>query len=282
MLSVVESPADSLAFAQKFRHYLLVKETTVYLDLGGVTKFTAEMLLLIRSFMDGSSLHRGVRGNLPADPAIATEFKASGFFAGFTRPPTGLPAPKGLMLHHSRVAVHADVAAKLVEFAVREASIEPPAAAACYRTLVEVMTNTHNHAMTLNDGAPTGSRVRWSASVYCRNGVAYFSFIDLGIGIAASIPARALVQRAGATISSYGRRHLLSDAFLGRLGSVTRKPGRGLGLPRIRQEAQDGHLRDLLVLTSDVVGAVADLDFRPAGGTLRGTLFRWRVVGGRS
>ena len=282
ILSVVESPAESLAFAKRFRQYLLVKETTVSLDLRRVTQFTAEMLLLIRALMDSPTLHRGVRGNLPEDPAIATEFKASGFFAGFTRPPTGLPAPKGLMLHHSRVAVHAEVAAQLVEFSMKEASIEPPAAAACYRTLVEVMTNTHNHATTLDDGAQTGSRVPWSASVYCRDGVAYFAFIDLGIGIAGSIPARDLVQRAGATISTYGRSHLLSDAFLGRLGSVTRKPGRGLGLPRIRQEAQRGHLQDLLVLTSDVVGAVADLDFRRAGGTLRGTLFRWRVVGGRS
>ena len=282
VLSLVESPRENLAFVTKFRNYLLVKDSMISLDLRGVSSFTAEMLLLLRATMDGSTLHRGVQGNLPAEPAIATEFKGSGFFSGFTRPPTGLPAPKGLMLHHSRVAVHSDIAAQLVRFAVREASIPPKSAAACYRTLVELMTNTHNHAMTDENDTQTGSRVRWSASVYCREGIAYFSFVDLGVGITSSVPARDLAQRTGATISGYGRRRLLSDAFSGHLGSATGRPGRGLGLPKIRQEAQKGHLQDLLVLTSDVVGGVADLSFRAAGGRLRGTLFRWRVVGGRA
>lgn len=76
---------------------------------------------------------------------------------------------------------------------------------------------------------------------------------------------------------SSGRAGLLKDAFEGRIGSVTEKPGRGLGLPRMRKHAKEGRLLQLQVLTSDIVGSVDNLDFTSVNHFLRGTVYGWRV-----
>ena len=174
------------------------------------------------------------------------------------------------------------MAAELVEFARQHASVNHKYINTCFQTLVEVMTNTHNHARGGElVGDQKGSEQKkkrpqkWFVSVYCRGGTAYFSFIDLGVGILNSVPARTMRRRLGASISSYGRIALLKAAFEGKIGSATNKPGRGLGLPRMKRDADKNMLLDLQVLTSDVVGSVSDLDFRSVSYSLSGTMFRW-------
>ncbi len=279
-LSLFDEPDKTLEYCNTLRGHLNQRGTKIFLDLGDVQHFTSDALLLIRAIIASSVHHNQVSGNLPRDPAIASEFKASGFFAGFAKPPANLPPAKGLILKKSSDKVLAEMAAELVDFVKKHVPITKECANACSQTLVEVMTNTHNHAGGMK---PVGRQKRrfpqkWFVSVYCRDQTAYFSFIDLGIGILESAPARNILQRAGASLSSYGRISLLEDAFKGRIGSATGKPGRGLGLPRMKQDAESGMLSDLQVLTSDIVGSVASLDFRTVAHSLRGTMFRWRAL----
>ena len=86
-----------------------------------------------------------VSGNLPRDPTVAAECKASGFFEGFGKPPDDLPQPKGSM-EKSDSVVYARVAADLGDFASRQAAVTQDCANASSQSLVEAMTNTHNHA----------------------------------------------------------------------------------------------------------------------------------------
>lgn len=209
---------------------------------------------------------------------MASEFKASGFFADFAKPPDNLPLARGLMKKKSDRIVLSKDAADLVYFATEHVSTTRDRANACFQNLVEVMTNTHNHA----GDRPAGhyrarQHERWFASVYCREKTAYFSFVDLGVGVLRSAPVRSLLRKAGISISVYGRIRLLKDVFDGRVGSATGKPGRGLGLPRMKSDADSGRLLDLQVLTSDVVGPVAGLDFKSVEQSFRGTAFRWRI-----
>ena len=252
------------------------------MDLSKVETFTSISLLVLRAIMDARSRapDTQVGGNLPLEPSVATEFKASGFFSGFAKAPPDLPPPRGLMLNKSHSMVYSKVAAELVDFASERIKITKQCADASSQNLVEVMTNTHNHAGTKRNGqGPRRQQYeRWWASVYCRDGIAYFNFVDLGVGILNSVPAKSFVrqlQKSG-VMSSVGRSNLLKNAFEGHVGSATRKPGRGLGLPRMRKHAKEGRLLRLQVLTLDVVGSVVDLDFRSASSSLRGTVFRWQ------
>lgn len=271
-LSLFDAPNETLKYCNTLRNHLTQPGMKIFLDLGSVQSFTSDALLLIRAIMDSRARHTQIGGNLPRDPTVASEFKASGFFDGFDKPPEDLPLPKGLILKKSNNTVRAKIAAELVDFAKEHMPIiTKECTNACFQTLVEVMTNTHNHARGQRQRFPQ----KWFVSVYCRDQTAYFSFIDLGIGILKSAPARNMLQETGALISSYARIRLLKDAFEGKIGSATGKPGRGLGLPRMKRDAKKGTLSDLKVLTSDVVGSVADLDFTTVTHSLRGTAFRW-------
>ena len=133
------------------------------MDLSAVEQFTSGSLLVLRAIMDAKSCapDTHVRGNLPDDPTVASEFKASGFFSGFARPPADLPEPKGLMLKKSNDMVYSRVAAELVDFALNQkVAMSQECANASSQNLIEVMTNTHNHAGRsrkgdiTNDGGP--------------------------------------------------------------------------------------------------------------------------------
>ena len=95
------------------------------MDLQAIKYFTSDSLLLLRAMMDATSRAPDTRvsGNLPRDPTVAAEFKASGFFEGFAKPPDDLPQPKGLMKKKSDSVVYARVAADLVDFASRQAAV---------------------------------------------------------------------------------------------------------------------------------------------------------------
>lgn len=281
-LDLFGEPDDTIKYVNDLRQALQTQGMRVFLDLTAVVTFTSVSLLVLRAIMDTRSRapDTQVHGNLPVDPVVATEFKESGFLTGFAKTPPDLPPPQGLMLNKSDSTVYSRVAAELVDFASARIRITKECAYASSQNLVEVMTNTHNHARSERHKKRLSTRQneRWWASVYCRDNIAYFSFVDLGVGILNSVPAKSFwrrLQKSGATFSP-GRSRLLKGAFEGRIGSATGIPGRGLGLPTMRKHAKEGRLAQLQVLTSDVFGSVVALDFRSARYPLRGTVFRWQ------
>ena len=286
-LSLFDNGDETLAYCKEVRKRASKPNAQVYLDFDGVETFTTDALLLIRAIIDecgrtGSARHPAAfRGNLPRVESVATEFKASGFFKGISRPPKNLPEPAGTFFKASKTIVHADVAADLSKFALHHAQIGQDHAITSYRNLVELMNNTHEHARPVEDSSRTRRpqpSSRWFASVYCREGVAYFNFLDFGIGIMGSAP----VRRAGLKLQRLlgfpiSNTHLLAEVFSGKAGSSTGKPGRGRGLPGMRLDAQESRLSQLRVLTSNVTGTIADLEFLTIKGSFRGTAFHWQA-----
>lgn len=283
-LNLFDKPHDTIEYCDRLLGALGRQGAVIFMDLSAVKKFTSVSLLVLRAIMETRprAQDTSVRGNLPDDPEVASEFKESGFFQGFAKPPDDLPPPKGMMKKKSDTLAYPDVAAELVDFACEQVAVTRECANASSQNLVEIMTNTHNHAgyQQRNPRTRRQRHERWWASVYCRGGIAYFGFVDLGVGITTSAPAKSYrrkLQKSGVLSSLYGRPSLLKAAFEGHVGSVTGKPGRGLGLPQMKKHAEEKRLLKLRVLTSDVVGSVFDLDFRSARQTLRGTVFGWQT-----
>ena len=265
-----------MSFYDAFRRAL--PRRNVYLDLSAVEHFSIDALLVIRSIMESpESRPHSVSGNLPNDRQVASEFMKSGFFEGFDIPPARLPEAQGIIRTEFRYRVFSDVAAELVQFASKQVRFDHVVGKACFQNLVELMTNTRNHAADSHPSSPRRrSSIRWAAGVYCRSGVAHFAFVDLGVGILDTAPHKGRIQRMYSTLRS-GRCAILADVFEGRLGSVTGQPGRGHGLPRLRRDARNGRLPDLRVLTADVHGSVTALRFQNTPTPFHGTLFRWSI-----
>ena len=286
-LSLLDNPEETIRYCEDVGRRASKPNAEVFLDFSDVFKFTTDALLLVRAIMDKHDKKGVVRhpavfsGNLPTNQKVAAEFKGTGFFRGFAKPPKNLPEPKGFMLKESKDVVNATTAAALSRFAVKNVKISPRAAIASSRNLIELMTNTHEHAKRRRANgrhkAPQPSTM-WFASVYCREGVAYFNFIDLGVGIMGSAPVKDLKLRVMRFLGSdISNPDLLTKVFNGEAGSSTRKPWRGQGLPRMKRDATAGDLVRLSVLTSDVIGAVDGLEFGSIGESFHGTAFRWQV-----
>src|SRR4051812_17119454 len=137
------------------------------------------------------------------------------------------------------------------------ATVTHEVADASYKNLVELMGNTHNHASGRRQVRTRGER--WHASVYCQDGNAYFTFVDLGVGILRSTAPRNFLRMLGDTLLSYGQPRLLQDVFRGIIGASAEIPGRGFGLTRMRDAAAARSLPGLRVLTSSVTGEVAGM-----------------------
>lgn len=275
VLSVVDTPDTTLGFCDQLRAALAHRHARVRIDLKAVTRLSSDALLLIRAIIDDArGRYQSVAGSLPEDAAVAAKIKQSGFFQGFTNPPDGLPEPQGLIVRKSNTKVDSEVAAELVEFAMRHARVAREIADASYKNLVEVMGNTHNHATGI-ERRSSRRRQAWQATVYCENDVAYFTFVDLGVGILRSPAPRSLLKRLGASLTDYGDLKLLQEIFQGIIGASADVPGRGFGLQRMRMSAEDNELPELKVVTSSIVGEVAGLKFRTIQPDFVGTLFRW-------
>lgn len=264
----------TLAFCNDLRARLWSGLAILTLDLGGVERVSTDALLLIRAIV--LEAPTSVRGNLPRAPIVAAKIKASGFFSGFTKPPEDLPQPEGLMHSGYERLVVNTLAAGMVKFAQDNVSMSHNQASASYQTLMEVMSNTHHHAKRREEGGHEGDAARWFAMVYCKDGVAHFTAVDLGVGILKSTSTLEYLRLLGTRVALYGSTIILADAFTGKMGSSTKEPGRGEGLPRMFEDAK-AHLPTMKVLTSSTIGEIASLKFRRIGVGFRGTMFRWSV-----
>ena len=266
----------------------------IFVDLSSMEEFTLAGAIFLSASIDGMGrespiVRRGpksmVSGNMPDKSRVASEFWASGFFDGFAGT-ANLPPSDAVWTRAKERIVVAKKAEQLVDFA--ESKIQIRSAAhrrAICQNLVECMTNTHNHAgrkrvvSSKNEDANTEIHSEWIAGVMCKDDTAYFAFVDLGVGICGSSAVQGLLREVGRTLQGYGPDKMVKKAFEGELGSSTRERGRGLGLPRMRRDAQTGLLEDLQIRTGKVEGHIGKMTFRKVSENMPGTIFTWTASG---
>lgn len=279
-LCLFEDPDATIAFCNDIRKALARPHTQVRIDLEGLEKLSGDGMLLMRAVMQTRARRCGTGGNMPSDPKVAAQLKESGFFTGFARAPKDLPPATGMMLSASSRRVYSRMAADLVRFAMRNATMSDDVASASSQMLVEAMTNTHAHAAGLDRGPKNyrrgSAKYVWYAGVYCAKGMAHFTFVDLGVGLLRGADARHFLRKMGIAADTYGRATLFRDLFTGVVGSATGIPGRGRGLPEMRMCAQQGTLAKLEVMTSSIVGEIATLKCTDISVPIRGTIYRWQ------
>ncbi len=273
-LDPVEDDSATVANCEKIRQHLK-NDRPVFVDISGLTGFTLAGAIYLAASLTHSSSRSLVRGNLPANKTVASEFLESGFFSGFKLQDGRLPSPRGSWRRRQQHEVAAEIAEELVDFANRGIEVEPEQARAIWQNLVECMTNTRNHATLKGET----HEVPWIAGVWCNNGIAHFAFVDEGVGICGSTEAQSWLKFKGLSLLGYGPDRLIKDAFEGSLGSSTGERGRGLGLPRMRRDADAGLLQNLCVRTGRATGRIDKMVFRKAKEHLRGTVLTWMAVG---
>ena len=168
--------------------------------------------------------------------------------------------------------VEAETASELISFATGVIHGSPRDDYATFRTLVEVMSNTNNHA------ASGHKHESWWATAYCDQASHYagFTFLDNGVGIFESVPLR-MVRRAARTLGLTSNQELLREILKGDIGSRTRLHYRGKGLPAIFDLQRRGRIRNLIIVSNDVFADIENDDFRHLPKAFDGTLLHWEL-----
>jgi hypothetical protein len=251
----------------------LAKGPHVFLDMSQVQRITHDAITLIYGkYRSRSNMRTKISGNYPNDPRLRDEFARSGFFRRIARGYKG--ETKGKILEYGNTDVIPTKAQELVDHTVAVLGIEIVDCVGVYRTLMECMGNTNEHA-------GRDERVTWYVSSYADDsaGKMRFTFFDSGLGIFETIEKNALaawIQKAGLTMAT--PEALMQGLLAGELRSRTREKTRGKGLPFMKQDVDEGLIQDLVIIANDVRADVARGTVRRTRTWFGGSFLTWSLA----
>ncbi|WP_264552783.1 hypothetical protein [Flavobacterium sp. N2038] len=138
--------------------------------------------------------------------------------------------------------------------------------------LLEICANSIEHANTIDK--------QWLLGVKFTDDKVYFTVTDVGKGILDTlyISNKALITNL---LRFNSKLDVLKGAFLQKYGSSTQEENRNKGLPSVRVNFEQGILKNLIVLTNNVILHFGDLSksatFRVGSSRFKGTLYQWEM-----
>ncbi|MEO8649174.1 MAG: hypothetical protein ABI539_08415 [Acidobacteriota bacterium] len=253
------------------------KSKIVMSDMSHVNNFSTDVLIALIAYANDGN--RGNKAKIlvrsPLDPELTDKYHDSGIYGdtnirfgdGSIRP------ANGTIFRISDTEVKGEIAKRLITFATNHVFGTTQKLKGVYATMIECMNNTVNHATAEGDDKEV-----WWATVYCdtKRQIAFFNFLDSGIGILESIKLRwpDVFLRSVGLRDSPG---LLRDVLKGKIGSRTGLSYRGNGLPEIYKRFKRGQMSRLIIVSNDVYADLEKDEYRLLPKPFRGTFFHWEI-----
>ncbi|HEY1253983.1 MAG TPA: hypothetical protein VGF01_04300 [Terracidiphilus sp.] len=258
-------------FFQKLRLYSRV--SGIKLDWQNVTFISPEAIAAFIATME-SIKGIEVQGNLPYNQDARDTLLCSGFFEHVhnTVPlPTGRT---GKILKRGSKRVEPRSALELIECGAKQAfgtMNRSHSTRAAYKTLIELMNNTHNHAA----GKKPDTEKWWATSFgNSSRKIVCYSFVDTGVGIFRSVKMRSL-QRIFKMIGITSNAEIMQEILNGRVESSTGLAYRGKGLPAIYKAACNGDIKSLYIVSNNMFADIDRSLFVGMTTSFEGTLYYW-------
>lgn len=282
--SLAENTEEVIKFINHLNK-LYLKRKPVFIDLQGVKNLGYEtIVVLLSTIIKFKNKRIKFNGNYPNDKIAHERLIQSKFFDVLYKNESNTDinindlSGNG-MYTHAEKNVNSQLASKLITNASLSIWGEERACKGVQRTLIELMTNTNNHA-----GNTEGEK-RWWVSVNCIDNEkkVVFSFVDFGKGIFKSlIEGKGRVQRWFSWYKEILEKHdnaEISEMIL--KGSmhktVTGESHRGKGLPGIYESYTMNYFSNLFIISNDVFADVGNNIYRRMNVTLDGTFVWWEL-----
>jgi len=272
IFSLVKNPNEVLSFITSLKNYCH-KGKEVHVSLEKVTTISHDAIAMILSVIgEFNDKNLIVSGNKPTDPVARRVLERSGFFnhvRGFIE--NDNRDTINSILTRGKKVVKSDETAPVVLGAMNTVWGRESRNQKLQGMLIELMANSVNHAY------PTKSEVRWWLSVNHneKNNEVSFSFVDNGIGILKKIKTKNIFQKISHIFTN--NIELLEDLFSGEIGSSTKLVNRGRGLPSIYERFSDSYIRNLLVITNDVLIDFSNGKKELLNSPFDGTFYYWEL-----
>jgi hypothetical protein len=272
--SIIDNCEEVIAFLNEVK--LLSTKTNLTLDLSGVTAMSTEAIAALIALMSEIMPYARIQGNQPMNIEMRAKLVESGFFQHVEHAPHTAPVPtarKGMFLKERSTKVDPEIAKEIIHTGTEGLHGKAQKRQAAYRTLIESMNNTHNHAAARGI---TGIKTWW-CTVYAdskRKRICY-AFVDLGVGIFKSVRINRFKRFYKKLMLDNGS--ILKDILEGKVESSTGIPYRGKGLPSIYRHAKAGNIKSLVIVANDVYANVEKNKYKTMRVSFGGTLLYWET-----
>ena len=253
---------------------------TIYFDLSLVTAISPEVIMYIIAIIKNTKRLKSYRvqctGNLPTDNTAKAYIEETGFYSYVS----GLKQTREknhekIQIAHGREA-DGLLAARICDFVnVKSSGHARLKTKQLYPTIIELMTNTNQHAYQGGTGIMNDNWYIYAEST--ANSV-NFIFLDTGVGIPTTIRRNFAEQIGKYIVRDKNDAKFIASALLGEFRSETGLEYRGKGLPGIYETAKSGYIERLQIISGRGCCTVANTgdileDLLPSA--FNGTLVKW-------
>lgn len=284
--SLTENPEGVIKFMNHLNK-LCMKKKSVFIDLKGVKNLGYEtIVVLLSTIIKFKNKRIKFNGNYPDDMISRERLIKSKFFDVLfnnednTNININNLSGNGIYTHAEK-NVNSQLSSKLIANASKSIWGEERLCKGVQRALIELMTNTNNHA-----GKIEGEK-KWWVSVNCIEDEkkVVFSFVDFGKGIFNS-----LMEGKGRVvkwlpwykkiIEEHDKTEVMQMILKGSMHkTVTGESHRGKGLPGIYESYKMNYFSKLYIISNDIFVDAGNDIYRKMNVTLNGTFVWWELSG---
>lgn len=276
VFSLIENTEEVLNYLEAARK-ALNNGNPVRFDISEIEILTTDAIALLIAHIKDENFHQrsGIMGNSPNDQKLRELFLQSGFYNYvITNSPT--PKIKDTTLIHkiTNNKVEPSIAKDACLFGLKHTFGHEEIFDPIYDIIVEIMQNTNNHAGNVR------GKYNWWINIYNDplTKTSKYTFLDLGVGIFESLPARSFKEQTFKEILGFAdNTDLIKPLFNGEIKSRTGKPERGKGIPQVYDSSQHENFSKFILITNDVFVNLKTLKSTKLNQNFSGTLFYWEL-----
>lgn len=281
--SILENPEETIMFFNTLRQYITTgtRNKVLSFDFKKVSYMTIDALMylvaIIRNTKFSSPYVKAFQGNMPDEKEPKDLFLRSGFLNYVQSRHKGIRPDRNLVqIFFDKSDSDTQAPKRIVDFIMKSAGVPLAKLRFLYEMIVELETNSHDHAYSSIKNNPMGCN--WLA--YAEDAGFYyrFTFLDIGVGMYKTMyrEIREILRfwdtQSSCIISAF-------DGIL--LRSSTRLKTRGHGLPSIKETVSNAKIQNLQVMTNkafcQMQGQDSDMVGHDCSNSLRGTIYYWEI-----
>lgn len=283
-LSLIDNPEDTIKY---FNDAIDILQNPSNKNKVGILLFDCKyindlsidalmyLLAIVKNFKKRFSGIREIRGNLP-DNKIAREFFIESGFLKFVNTNVNNSEKKNKLQILTGSNVDVKDAAKLVDFVTNYYNCDKKEIKFLYKMVIELMTNTHNHAYNSNDNLFIKSWYLFAAVNDVTKSIE-ITFVDIGEGIPKTVSKSTLEKFFRKTDNEY-----IISTLNGEFRTQTKEKNRGKGLPDIYEHYKNNQIQNLKIIScKGKVELEKEKSLEESGveliNDLQGTVFYWEI-----
>jgi hypothetical protein len=255
-------------------HHQFRKGKNVHIDLKQIKGVSCETIAWLVSNISDPKFcnNRKCTGNVPDDARLEEIFKKSGFYSQVKTINTVSTDGEDKIFKRTGKKVELKFVEKIINFSTKLTYGEKTKVGGIYRTLIECMANTRDHASVFGK-----QHIPWWTTVYYneQDKRACFTFLDNGVGIFKSLKLKNLLKQLSKLAGIRDNKHTLREILEGTIASSTGIPFRGKGLPSIYRAFKRGQISRLIIISNNVYANLETGTYVNLKNSFKGTLLYW-------